>query len=124
MNQNGVFEPTEIIFQKNTSSTTPTVGDTMTIPATAPIGITGMRVVLRAPTVATVNPCGTYTTYGETEDYLVNIQSAPAVPYSYTWNSTPAINTLNGSTLVTNFTSAPVTQTWTITAVEAATGWR
>ena len=77
MNQNGVFEPNEIVFQKNTSSATPTVGDTMTIPATAPIGITGMRVILRAPTVATVNPCGTYTTYGETEDYLVNINYPP-----------------------------------------------
>lgn len=77
MNQNGVFEPTEKIFQKNTSSTTPTVGDTMTIPANAPIGITGMRVILQAPTVAAINPCGTYTNYGETEDYLVNINYPP-----------------------------------------------
>ena len=77
MNQNGVFEPNEIVFQKNTSSATPTVGDTMTIPANAPIGITGMRVILRAPTVATINPCGSYTTYGETEDYLVNINYPP-----------------------------------------------
>jgi hypothetical protein len=77
MNQNGVFEPNEIVFQKNTSFATPTVGDTMTIPANAPIGITGMRVILRNPTVATINPCGSYTTYGETEDYLVNINYPP-----------------------------------------------
>jgi hypothetical protein len=77
MNQNGVFEPNERVFQKNTSFATPTVGDTMTIPANAPIGITGMRVILRNPTVATINPCGSYTTYGETEDYLVNINYPP-----------------------------------------------
>jgi hypothetical protein len=100
-----------------------TVSINITIPANAQMGLTKMRIRSRL----SGNPNGsgdacTTLGSGETEDYLVNIQSQPAVPYSYTWNSTPVINTLTGSTLVTNVTSAPVTQTWTITATEAATG--
>jgi len=100
-----------------------TVTINVTIPANAQMGLTKMRIRSRL----SGNPNGsgdacTTLGSGETEDYLVNIQSQPAVPYSYTWNSTPVIYTLTGSTLVTNVTSAPVTQTWTITATEAATG--
>jgi hypothetical protein len=100
-----------------------TVSINITIPANAQMGLTKMRI--RSRLSGNLNGSGDACTTlgsGETEDYLVNIQSQPAVPYSYTWNSTPVINTLTGSTLVTNVTSAPVTQTWTITATEAATG--
>lgn len=45
----------------------------ITIPFTATTGITVMRVVFVESTV--VNPCGTYT-WGETEDYLVNLVSS------------------------------------------------
>lgn len=94
----------------------------ITVPAGAQMGITRMRVVNVETTVATgVNSCGTYT-WGETEDYLLNIQSSPAIPYSYTWNSTPVVNTITGTVVASNTTSAQTTQSWTVTATEAATG--
>jgi hypothetical protein len=94
----------------------------ITVPAGAVMGITRMRVVNVETTVATgVNPCGTYT-WGETEDYWVNIQSSPAIPYGYVWNSTPAVNAITGTTVAINNTAAQTTQSWTVTATEAATG--
>ena len=95
----------------------------ITVPLTAQMGLTKMRIRTRGN--GNVNGSGDACTSmgsGETEDYLVNIQSQPAVPYSYTWNSTPVVNTMVGTTVVTNITSAPTTQTWTVTATEAATG--
>ncbi len=44
------------------------------IPTAAPAGITGMRVILQEGD-SVPNPCGEYT-YGETEDYLLNITAA------------------------------------------------
>ena len=122
-NRDGVLTAAEWqqIAVLGVSGTTVTIN--VTVPANAQMGLTKMRIRSRGNN--NVNGSGDACTLfgsGETEDYLVNIQSQPAVPYSYTWNSTPVINTLTGSTLVTNVTSAPVTQTWTITATEAATG--
>lgn len=100
-----------------------TVTINVTIPANAQMGLTKMRIRSRLSN----NPNGagdacTSLGSGETEDYLVNIQSQPAIPYTYSWNSTPVVNTMNGTTIATNTTAAPITQSWTITAVEAATG--
>lgn len=44
------------------------------VPTAAPAGITGMRVILQEGD-SVPNPCGEYT-YGETEDYLLNITAA------------------------------------------------
>jgi hypothetical protein len=122
-NRDGVLTAAEWqqIAVLGVSGTTVTIN--VTVPANAQMGLTKMRIRSRGNgnTNGSGDACVLFGS-GETEDYLVNIQSAPAVPYSYSWNSTPAINTLNGSTLVTNVTSAPVTQTWTLTATEAATG--
>jgi hypothetical protein len=100
-----------------------TVTINVTIPANAQMGLTKMRIRSRL----SGNPNGsgdacTSLGSGETEDYLVNIQSQPTVPYTYSWNSTPVVNTMNGTTIATNTTAAQTTQSWTITAVEAATG--
>jgi hypothetical protein len=100
-----------------------TVTINVTIPANAQMGLTKMRIRSRL----SGNPNGsgdacTSLGSGETEDYLVNIQSQPAIPYTYSWNATPVVNTMNGTTVATNTTAAPITQSWTITAVEAATG--
>jgi GEVED domain/Secretion system C-terminal sorting domain len=69
----GNFDPsTESVLTGSTAAGSLTIGGTVTIPLTALTGITGMRVVLKEGTNPAAQPCGTYT-WGETEDYLVNI---------------------------------------------------
>ena len=51
----------------------------ITVPLTATLGVTRMRIILDEFGSATTNPtgCGTFT-YGETEDYFINILPAPS----------------------------------------------
>lgn len=122
-NRDGVLAATEWQQVATAAAANTTVTINVTIPLTAQMGLTKMRI--RSRLSGNVNGAGDACTSmgsGETEDYLVNIQSQPAVPYNYTWNSTPVVNTMVGTTVVTNTTTAPSTQTWTVTAVEAATG--
>ncbi len=42
--------------------------------------------------------------------------------YTWSWNTSPVINTATGSTTVTNGTASPVTSTYNVTALDAATG--
>jgi len=122
-NRDGVLAATEWQQVALVAAANATVTINVTIPTTAQMGLTKMRI--RSRLSGNANGSGDACTSmgsGETEDYLINIQSQPAVPYSYTWNSTPVVNTMVGTTVVTNTTSAPTTQTWTVTAVEAATG--
>lgn len=81
-NQNGLYtDAGEEVYVSptTTSSTTGTVvSSNIIIPVTATLGQTGMRVVMvRTSSAASINPCGTYS-YGETEDYLVNITTPPS----------------------------------------------
>ena len=82
-NHNGVFTDSgETVFTKAASTTTPVTG-TFTIPATASLGATRMRVSLKYNGVPTA--CETFS-YGQVEDYTVNIQAgvidttAPTAP--------------------------------------------
>jgi hypothetical protein len=78
-NRDGQYDTWERVFLKATSDlTTPAqqVGDTMTVPDTAHVGITGMRVILSEGTWSVPMPCGSYYA-GETEDYLVHIDYPP-----------------------------------------------
>jgi hypothetical protein len=74
------------------------------VPVTATLGITMMRVVNveTATPATTIQPCGTYT-WGETEDYLVNIVEATS-PYLV---AVP--NSLNFGSVVNGGTSAEMT---------------
>lgn len=81
-NQNGSFsDPGETIYNPTAAATGPNlVSGTVTIPATATLGLTRMRVVtVETSVITSVNPCGTYT-WGETEDYFVEIVAAPTCP--------------------------------------------
>ncbi|MGJ8661624.1 MAG: GEVED domain-containing protein, partial [Bacteroidota bacterium] len=74
-NHNGLFtDAGEMVYVSPTYTAGPhTETANITIPTTALTGNTRMRVVTVETTSATsVNPCGTYT-WGETEDYFVNI---------------------------------------------------
>ena len=63
----------ELAWSKAGSTTTPATGS-ITIPATATVGTTRMRVIMRYSTTPTTS-CGTFT-YGQVEDYTLNIVSS------------------------------------------------
>ncbi|MEQ1734378.1 MAG: GEVED domain-containing protein, partial [Bacteroidia bacterium] len=97
---------------------------TVFIPGTAMTGITGVRVVLSE---SNTNACGTYS-YGETEDYLINIAAG------VTCTGTPTAGTLNttdtticpGSelnlVLLGNTQAVGITTEWE-TSADGITGW-
>lgn len=75
----GVYDNvTELVFEgAATAANFSNVAGSITIPLTAQIGFTGMRVVCNETTVSSnVNPCGTYN-WGETEDYLIWVNQVP-----------------------------------------------
>lgn len=93
-NQNGTFELTEQMYSQPTSVTgNQTVTGSFTVPPTAAIGTTRMRVVnVEAAASATTNYAITTFLWGETEDYCFTV-TAPA----------PCVGTPNpGNTLSTN----------------------
>ena len=81
-NQNGLFtDAGEEIYSSTVATNGPHIeSGVISVPTTAVQGITRMRVVNVETTVTTgVNPCGTYT-WGETEDYFVQIAAPPTCP--------------------------------------------
>jgi GEVED domain/Secretion system C-terminal sorting domain len=81
-NQNGLFtDPGEMVYSSTAATNGPHIeSGIVAVPTTAVQGITRMRVVNVETTVGTsVNPCGTYT-WGETEDYFVQIAAPPTCP--------------------------------------------
>ncbi|WP_298309962.1 M14 family zinc carboxypeptidase [uncultured Aquimarina sp.] len=73
-NQDGTFDTSELIVSESTRSDANQSYD-FTVPSTASTGVTRMRVSLKYN--ATATPCETFT-YGEVEDYTVNIGGATA----------------------------------------------
>ena len=87
-NQNGVFTDTgELVVSAAGSTSAATRSFAFTVPTTAKNGATRMRVVLSDNSATT--SCGSYS-YGETEDYTVNITGGAAL--------TSGINSLTGTT--------------------------
>jgi hypothetical protein len=80
-NHNGLFtDAGENVYTSATSPGSHIESGSITIPATAMTGLTRMRIVTSYNTVpSSINPCGTYS-YGETEDYYVNIAPVPTCP--------------------------------------------
>lgn len=78
-NQNGVLtDAGEEVLALGPAPYNTFIGN-ITIPLTANTGTTLMRVVtVETGTMSSVTPCGTYT-WGETEDYLINIIPQPAI---------------------------------------------
>jgi len=75
-NQNGVFtDAGELVFSKAASTATPASGS-ITIPTTATVGATRMRVSMKYNAIPT--SCETLA-YGQVEDYTVNITAAFAL---------------------------------------------
>lgn len=80
VNANGIFESSERLFQSTSGNNmSPTVSGTISIPASATLGLTRMRVRSRYKDNGLVSdPCGQLQ-FGEAEDYTLEIQS-PAPP--------------------------------------------
>ncbi|WP_161787195.1 GEVED domain-containing protein [Hymenobacter sp. IS2118] len=74
-NQNGVFTDAGELIVSGSSASAATLSGAFTVPATARTGATRLRVVL-SDNAATTS-CNTYS-YGETEDYTVNITGGTA----------------------------------------------
>ena len=76
-NRDGDFADSgELAWSKAGSTTTPVTGS-ITIPTTATLGTTRMRVMMKYSSLPT-SSCGTYT-YGQVEDYSLNIVSAARI---------------------------------------------
>ncbi|WP_139925309.1 M4 family metallopeptidase [Hymenobacter sp. DG01] len=69
-NQNGVFTDAGELVVSGSSASTGTLSGTFTVPATAKSGATRLRVIMSDASATT--SCNSYS-YGETEDYTVNI---------------------------------------------------
>ncbi len=107
-NQNGVFEASEFTFIGTGNGVV--VNGTITIPPTALTGTTRMRVRVRFSTAQTgTNACTTYT-FGETEDYNINI--IPCVVVNITAQPTNKTVACGGNTTfsVTATGTSPVYQ--------------
>ncbi|MBV6453925.1 MAG: hypothetical protein FNNCIFGK_01162 [Bacteroidia bacterium] len=118
-NQDGNFTGTgELVYQKTyASGTYPSfvVSGNFTVPLTAALGTTAMRVVYAE--ASTVSPCGTYS-WGETEDYLIDIVAtnncsgtpAASTTLSSATNVCPSVS-FNLS-LSTSYSEAGMTYQW------------
>lgn len=81
LNKDAQFQANEKLFT-TTSARTQAITGTITVPAGSSIGQTRMRVIVNFSSAPT-NPCGTYT-YGETEDYYVNLVCPAPTAYTVT----------------------------------------
>jgi len=119
-NQNKVFDASERVYYSAASTSgAHTETGNITIPASATLGNTMMRVVcVETTTPNTITACGTYS-WGETEDYLVNIVSAVnpmlnITPSSLAFGYVPVGSTSTEQTYTlsgTNLSSSPITVT-------------
>ncbi len=117
--QNGSFaDPGEQVFvgPSTTWAIAGTLNSTViTIPATASLGVTRMRVIAAEGTIGAFD-CGTYG-WGETEDYCINITAGCTAP-NVSVTASPTI-VCNGNP-VTLTASGATTYTWNTTAQTAS----
>ena len=122
-NRDGVYSPTEWqqIGTNIPGGTTATIN--ITIPLNALPGLTGMRIRTRGAlnTNGATSAC-IFMGSGETEDYQVNIQAAPANPYAYTWNTIPAATGSTTTIPAVNNTASNLVVSYIVTALDSVTG--
>ncbi|MBN1184248.1 MAG: VCBS repeat-containing protein, partial [Bacteroidales bacterium] len=82
-NQNGIFESTEFLGSFRTSVANQESTINFTVPSDIPVGSTRLRV--RCTYTTSPTPCD-YHSYGETEDYNIEIKAAAPYPYSTNFN--------------------------------------
>lgn len=84
-NQDGTFDATELAFDPGVTFSTP-ITDFLIVPATANLGLTRMRVIMRYNN-AVASPCEDGFDYGEVEDYCVNILAGCETPFGLSANT-------------------------------------
>ena len=99
-NQNGSFaDPGEEVISQNLTYYQ-VHGGPITIPSTALTGVTGMRVmVVESGSLAAMNPCYSFT-WGEVEDYAINIQAPPMNDAGVSEIVTPMLPYCGGDSVV------------------------
>jgi hypothetical protein len=109
-NQNGLYTDAgeKVYFSPTTTSGAHTETGTITVPVSATLGLTGMRVISSESSVPT-SPCGTYT-WGETEDYVVNISAPPTCMQPTALNVSTILNT----SVVLGWTAGGTETAWDI----------
>ncbi|MDF2447727.1 MAG: hypothetical protein K0R26_231 [Bacteroidota bacterium] len=106
-NQNGVYETSENIALSSVSAgASATVNYSFSVPAGATSGLTRLRVRGGSDAAYTVGGACNSTTYGETEDYIVNIVPLPATPPAPT-QSTVSPTCASGTELMVTGTPDP-----------------
>jgi subtilisin-like proprotein convertase family protein len=111
-NKDGDFvDPGELVFT-SAAGTGPHTGN-ITIPATAPLGTTRMRVRMHDSSLGgNTTPCGT-STYGQVEDYTVNV--IPCVPAVFTGQPSSSSIACGGNATFTATASGSLpTFTWEV----------
>ncbi len=98
-NKNGIYEDTELVLEKNSISSA--VNQSVTIPATATVGTTTMRVSMKKDTYPMA--CETFAA-GEVEDYTVAIQAGGIDPCAIDVTP-PIITNCPPNIVLTNTTS-------------------
>lgn len=110
-NQDGDFDDSgELVWSKSASTTTPVSG-TITIPSTATLGTTRMRVSMRYNAIPA--SCGSFS-YGQVEDYTINITSSGKEIEENVFISTEITLYPNPANSVLNFTGLKENSTYSI----------
>ncbi|GAB2561171.1 GEVED domain-containing protein [Spirosoma aerophilum] len=108
LNNNGIFDTSERLYEMPTANKANTFSGSLTIPAGTTATTVAMRVVAAYNTIPT-DPCGIYA-YGETEDYSLFIR--PCVLPVATLSGTTTLTAGQTATLTTDLTgSAPFSLT-------------
>ena len=109
-NQNGLYEvPSELVYSStnSTTETNPNLTGNFTIPSTASIGLTTMRVQLYDIFQGTItDPCSELFFYGEVEDYTVNIICPSINPTSL--GASVCMNTSAELTVTPNYSGSTI----------------
>ena len=110
-NQNGIFETTEFTFLAPSVPSPGTQTVTFTVPASAPSGITRLRLRSNwqdSPPITSTDACSALD-YGETEDYIITIGTPPPCSGAPAPGATYATNTTlcAGTSITLGVTSHP-----------------
>ena len=102
LNNNGVFETSERLYQMPNVNTASTFSGSLAIPASTTATTVAMRVVA-AYLTSPADPCGSYG-YGETEDYVLIVRPACVAPIASLSGTTTTLTAGQVTTLTASLT--------------------